>query len=262
MPGQLTKRLVVIGIGGASCSGKTLLAKHIRRALPQGSHIIHQDDFCPPEDKVLYSDRYPDLQDWDDPETCIMWPEFRSILNQVRKTGQHGAHASHDHLNKQVEVGIQEDIFTEWKDRLRRYIDEQESKGVELVWYIVDGFVLYWDKEIVDNLDVRIFLRVPYSVLKARREERQVYVLQHGGVWVDPPGYFDKIVWPGYVKAHREVFEEVERGDLKKGWGPEGRNLSLVQPGEGEEGMTMAFDKACEAILKQCEEGAGTVISA
>ncbi|WWD03798.1 hypothetical protein V865_001854 [Kwoniella europaea PYCC6329] len=227
MPSQLKQRLVVIGIGGASCSGKTLLAKHIRRALPQGSHIIHQDDFCP---------------DWDDPETCLMWPEFRSILSQVRKTGQHGAHASHDHLNKQVEVGIKEDIFAKWKERLRRYIDEQESKGVELVWYIVDGFVLYWDK--------------------ARREERQVYVLQHGGVWVDPPGYFDKIVWPGYVKAHREVFEEVEKGDLKKEWGPEGRNLLLVQPEEGEEGMTNAFDKACEAILKQCEEGAGTVISA
>lgn len=27
-------------------------------------------------------------------------------------------------------------------------------------------------------LDIRIFLRVPYDVLKDRREERQVYVLQ------------------------------------------------------------------------------------
>ncbi|WVW86310.1 hypothetical protein I302_108352 [Kwoniella bestiolae CBS 10118] len=242
MSTQLTKRLVVIGIGGASCSGKTLLAKHIRRTLPEGSQIIHQDDFCPPEDKVPYSAQHPDLQDWDDPETCIMWPEFRSILGQVRKSGQHGAHASHDHLNKQVEVAIQEGVFAKWKERLRQYIEEQRSKGVELVWFVVDGFVLYWDK--------------------ARREERQVYVLQHGGVWVDPPGYFDNIVWPGYVKAHTPVFEEVERGALKKEWGSEGRNLLVVEPGEGEEGMTMAFDQACEAILQQCEQGAGTVISA
>ena len=32
---------------GASCSGKTLLAKHIRNVLPSGATILHQDDFAP-----------------------------------------------------------------------------------------------------------------------------------------------------------------------------------------------------------------------
>ena len=54
---------------------------------------------------------------------------------------------------------------------------------------MVDGFVLYWDKvgewlsaadfqAVVDLLDVRLFLRVPHEILKRRRDERQVYVLQ------------------------------------------------------------------------------------
>lgn len=33
-------------------------------------------------------------------------------------------------------------------------------------------------KAIVDMLDIRIFLRVPHDILKQRRDERQVYVLQ------------------------------------------------------------------------------------
>nr|XP_018261042.1 nicotinamide riboside kinase [Kwoniella dejecticola CBS 10117]OBR83200.1 nicotinamide riboside kinase [Kwoniella dejecticola CBS 10117] len=258
MSAQLKKRLVIIGIGGASCSGKTLLAKHIRRALPAGASIIHQDDFCPPEDKMPYSAQYPDLQDWDDPETCIMWPEFRSIIDQIREKGQHGAHASHDHLNKQVEVGIREDVFSRCAEKLVSYVRKQREQGIELVWFIVDGFVLYWDQYVVNNLDIKIFLRVPYDVLKARREERQVYVLQHGGVWVDPPNYFEKIVWPGYVKAHDHVFERVKDGPLKKEWD----SLHLLEPGEGEEGMTSAFEQACDAIIQQCEDGAGTFISA
>lgn len=77
---------------------------------------------------------------------------------------------------------------------------QQKEQGVELIWVIVDGFVLYYDKvsrgygtgplltsqDIVDMLDIRIFLRVPHDVLKERREERQVYVLQRELVLVSP----------------------------------------------------------------------------
>lgn len=27
------------------------------------------------------------------------------------------------------------------------------------------------------------------------------------GIWEDPPGYFDKIVWPNYVEDHQWMFE-------------------------------------------------------
>ncbi|EEB95308.1 hypothetical protein MPER_05739, partial [Moniliophthora perniciosa FA553] len=35
-------RVILVGIGGATCSGKTTLAKHLNRILPN-SVIIHQD---------------------------------------------------------------------------------------------------------------------------------------------------------------------------------------------------------------------------
>lgn len=33
-------------------------------------------------------------------------------------------------------------------------------------------------QEVIDLVDIRLFLHVPHDILKRRREERQVYVLQ------------------------------------------------------------------------------------
>jgi len=37
-----------------------------------------------------------------------------------------------------------------------------------------------------------------------------------GSLWRDPPGYWEEIVYPAYLDAHREVFKngDVERGQL------------------------------------------------
>lgn len=40
-------RTIFVGIGGASCSGKTSLATHLLRILPTGSFIVHQVCPCP-----------------------------------------------------------------------------------------------------------------------------------------------------------------------------------------------------------------------
>lgn len=105
-------------------------------------------------------------------------------------------------------------------------------------------------QDVIRELDIRLFLRVPYSILKARREKRFGYhtqgkhslillpcssfvhcftmcscflstlliadiILPEGSFWVDPPGYWDDIVWPAYLKAHRNIFEneDVNHGE-------------------------------------------------
>jgi nicotinamide/nicotinate riboside kinase len=52
---------------------------------------------------------------------------------------------SHDHLNKQVEVAVDEAVIRQWREAFSALAKEERDKGVELVWIIVDGFVLYWD---------------------------------------------------------------------------------------------------------------------
>jgi nicotinamide/nicotinate riboside kinase len=58
----------------------------------------------------------------------------------------------------------------------------------------------------MDQIDVRLFLRVSHAAATQRRQARDGYVTLEG-FWQDPPGYVDKIVWPNYVEAHRWLFD-------------------------------------------------------
>ncbi|KZV71110.1 P-loop containing nucleoside triphosphate hydrolase protein [Peniophora sp. CONT] len=218
-------RVFLVGVGGATCSGKTTLAKHLRNVLPN-SFIIHQDDFAPPQDTLPV---HPELgADWDSAPTAIDWPRLRAFLHIVKDSATIPAdHSSHDHLNNQVPVPVTDNTYDRVKARIvqkQREIEERE--GVRVVWGLVDGFLLYWDKEVVDTLDVKIFLRVPQETLKQRREERSGYATAEGTFWKDPPGYWDRLVYPAYVDAHKHIFEN---GDLDNG-APVLPGITVLEP--------------------------------
>jgi nicotinamide/nicotinate riboside kinase len=67
-----------------------------------------------------------------------------------------------------------------------------------------------------------------------------------GGVWTDPPNYFEQIVYPAYIKAHEQIFEngDIEQGAVRSDW----EGLQVLQPLEGPDEMTRCFEKSCEII--------------
>lgn len=86
-------RIVVVGVGGATCSGKTTLAKHLLHILNPSSgtgsrgtassgsdrargivdaFILHQDDFAPPEATLPVNEQFG-VTDWDHPPTAVSW---------------------------------------------------------------------------------------------------------------------------------------------------------------------------------------------
>lgn len=205
--------VVLIGVGGASCSGKTTLAKHLRKILPN-SFIVHQDDFAPPQSQVPIHPIH-DIQDWDAAPGAIDWQRFVDFLRQVKATGViPNSHYSHDHLNEQEDVPISDECAQKWAAALG-------SRKAGTIWIIVDGFLLFWHPEVVQQLDVKILLRVPHDILEQRRKKRSGYhtAVQsdpEGSFWQDPPLYWDQIVYPAYVDAHQHLFEngDVERGKL------------------------------------------------
>lgn len=100
-------------------------------------------------------------------------------------------------------------------------LNVQRSIAVDadMLFVIVDGIMLYnkdsplisvhssFSNNKTGVLDLALFLRASYYDLLKRREARAGYVTLEG-FWKDPPGYFDDIVWPGYVKAHSYLFED------------------------------------------------------
>ncbi|KAJ6602205.1 P-loop containing nucleoside triphosphate hydrolase protein [Mycena sp. CBHHK59/15] len=237
-------RVVLVGIGGATCSGKTTLAKHLKRILPD-SVIIHQDDFAPPQELVPIHPIHS-VQDWDAAPGAIVWPRMISFLRQVKETGEIPAdHRSHDHLNEQKDIPVSPAVRDKWVkvfDGLKR--QRRVEGGEDIIWGLVDGFLLYWSPEVIEQLDVRIYLRVPHDVLKKRRHERHGYHTAEGTLWRDPPLYWEQIVYPAYVDANREVFAG---GDVEHGAaGSKVAGLVLLESLEMD--MGEAVERCCEMI--------------
>ncbi|KAH9993201.1 P-loop containing nucleoside triphosphate hydrolase protein [Russula vinacea] len=238
-------RVILVGIGGATCSGKTTLAKHLHNILPD-SFIIHQDDFAPPEATLPV---HPTLgQDWDSAPTAIDWPRLRAFLRTVKRIARiPDDHSSHDHLNEQRPVPLGDSVAARYKAEIAAVQKEVEvASGARVVWGLVDGFLLYWDQEVVDTLDAKVFLRVPYDVLKERRSERSGYATAEqmnieGAFWKDPPGYFEQLVYPAYMDAHRAMFTDA---DVEKG-SPVVPSLVLIEP------LQMSMD---DIVTRCCEE--------
>lgn len=205
----------LVGIGGATCSGKTTLAKHLHRIIPN-STLLFQDDFAPPSEKVPIHPVHG-FQDWDDPEGAIEWGRQRSAIRHLRTTGRiPSEHASHDHLNEQIPVPIDRELETEWRDKFTRLFDTTREKPNSVV--IAEGFLMLYDQETVREMDSRFFVREDYATLKKRRHDRHGYHTAEGALWRDPPDYWDLCVWPAYLKAHEPFFVQgqVESGPIDR----------------------------------------------
>ncbi|PWN25078.1 P-loop containing nucleoside triphosphate hydrolase protein [Jaminaea rosea] len=273
----LRPRVLLVGIGGPTCSGKTTLAKHLVSLLtppspsspsssssssspspPLRTFIIHQDDFCPPESKLVWNERVGSA-DWDDPDTSVDWPRLRHAVKHVREHGElPKGHSSHDALNVQRETTVANEIRVRYQQRLKD-VAAKIAQGGEggLVVAFLDGFLLYHDDEVRQQMDVRLFLRIGRDLLRERREARGGYVTAEGETWKDPPLYFDEILWPSHLKAHARLFQggDVESGQTTE----EARDIHIVEaqepPGKGEPtSMDDVVAEGCEVLLAALEK--------
>ncbi|XP_014228256.1 nicotinamide riboside kinase 1 [Trichogramma pretiosum] len=73
-----------------------------------------------------------------------------------------------------------------------------QENGVDRKILILEGFLLYNYKPIADLCDKKYFLHISKEVCWNRRKNR-VYNPP------DVPGYFDKVVWPEYLKHRLEI---------------------------------------------------------
>jgi len=247
--GDARKRVIMVGVGGVSCSGKTTLAKHLRDCLPD-SFVVHQDDFAPPRELIPIHPVYK-IQDWDDAPGAVLWPKMAEELEYVRRTGAvSDQHFSHDQMNEQKDVPVDGKVFQRWKTKFRQITAKYADQGEKVQWVVVDGFLLYWHPEVFQALDVRIFIRENEDVVRQRRASRDYHTAAldpvEGHIWSDPPNYWENIVWPAYVRAHQGIFKD---GDVEHGL-PNGKVPDLFVLDGEDWNMTEIFERACDKIIK------------
>jgi hypothetical protein len=87
-------------------------------------------------------------QDWDTAPTAIDWPRLRAFLRTVKRIARiPDDHSSHDHLNEQKHVTLDDAVAARCKAEIAAVQEEVEAaSGARVVWALVDGFLLYWDQ--------------------------------------------------------------------------------------------------------------------
>ncbi|XP_032108142.1 nicotinamide riboside kinase 2 isoform X1 [Sapajus apella] len=163
---------LIVGIGGVTNGGKTTLTDSLLRALANCC-VIHQDDFYKaplfqPQDQIAVGE--DGFKQWDVLESldmAAMLDTVQAWLSSPQKFAR--AHG----------VGVQ-----------------PEASDTHIL--LLEGFLLYSYKPLVDLYSRRYFLTIPYEECKWRRSTRNYTV-------PDPPGLFDGHVWPMYRKYRQEM---------------------------------------------------------
>ncbi|KAL5004124.1 hypothetical protein ScPMuIL_017580 [Solemya velum] len=155
---NVLSKVLVIGVGGTTNSGKTTLTKRLTDAIP-GSSSMCQDNYSfskDLKDERLNSLRIPELDCWN-------WEKIEAL-----------------DMEKMVE-----DIQTK--------IDEHSCSVL-----FVEGFLVFNYEPLLSFFSKKYFLTLTQEECKRRRSLR-VYNPADG------PQYFDKVVWPEYIKVLEQV---------------------------------------------------------
>lgn len=191
------KEVIIVACGGPSSSGKTTAAKTLQTFLPDLT-LIHLDDFYFHDSQIPIDDA-TQIQNWDCPEAI----DFNKFITYIKDIKYNNKFPEIDSKESDPDLKLSQDEVKYFQNKIDKCRGVFDNKKIVLV----DGFMLYHDPQIIELFDIKLFFHASYQTLKERRESRAGYTTLDG-FWVDPPNYFENIVWPAYVRSHQYLFQD------------------------------------------------------
>lgn len=181
-------RALIIGVSGATCSGKTSLIQLLTKCLPNGIGI-HQDDYYFPVD----SPRHQVNQDlghinWELVSAFDMDKLVKQVLDKATALEQTPRPRPKPILPLD-QVDTENDL-------------KQALKHISHLVILLDGITLFNDPKCAEMCDLKYFLTLDHDECARRRQGRSYDP-------PDVPGYFETVVWPHYEANFNKVKAEV-----------------------------------------------------
>lgn len=181
--------MIVVGISGASCSGKTTLARHLRHVV-HDAEILYLDDFYKP-DSALPRDA-AGAPDWDVPASFDVEAVCAAIERCRREDRLPGRGETREERNSESPL-----LLTAFETAALAQFFAEIVGGERVL--VVEGLYLFDEGSPLGALmDVRVICPANFEILKARREARPGYHTAEG-YWMDPPNYYATHVWPRFL---------------------------------------------------------------
>lgn len=169
---------LVVGISGVTCSGKSTLAKSIENLLNQ---TCYKNEFLPnikiSEIKLVKQDSY--FHHRSSPKHT--WIPELNYINRDIITALDMTKMQQD----LIELINCDAIFSIKNNNLNNIND------IKIL--IIEGFLIYNDIFIRNLCSLKFDVRISYEECYKRRQKRQYNP-------PNPEGYFEKILWPNYLK--------------------------------------------------------------
>lgn len=163
MDDALTDKPFIIGIAGPSGSGKTTLCKFIEETYNDGFLHLKLDDFFKNKEDCP---TYKHWMNWETPDS-IYFDELREVLEKL-KSGQPS----------------QCPVYAKRETKRTGYRTVEPKLNI-----LVDGFMLFYQREIRDLLDLKIFVAASPQTQLERRLQRQPDL---------DIAYFNEVIAPAY----------------------------------------------------------------
>lgn len=149
--------------------------------------IIHKD--IETESEIV------EWRDWDC-DNAIEWNKYNQVLKDLYRLKTESKNAISHFLNEN-------------KDYFHLYnLDNNPDQNTynEEIIVIIEGFLIYHQFAFTDLFDCCFLLDAPFDICRQRRRQLST-IFTKGGVWDDPPGYYELAVWPRYLKMKDWILE-------------------------------------------------------
>ena len=170
--------ILVIGIGGCSRSGKTLLVNELINQYKRLNKVNYSTDLC----EVMHLDDYASYQK-------VNANKFKTSLGNVYGNWEFPGSLNWDIFYTNIKIKLKD-----MNSKIQREPKYKNKKGI----LFIEGFLLFSplmskktdESEYLNLFDVFIFICLDKSLAKMRRMKTTTV----------PEDYYEEILWPEYIK--------------------------------------------------------------